>query len=236
MSACPICRTETSAKYRDTPYFQCPTCDVLFQDPMPPKVYAGAHEPDPEAMSESERQVNRDLAKWLFEHVMGGKAGPTLDVGAKFPVLASELWHLSCTAVAMDGDPRVEAYAKALGVTGIVGDFEQLNPDEDLRHALPSARYSLITFIHVFEHTYDPLAVLRKLRRMIADDGAVFIRLPDHRVTGIERDLTPGHLTIHPYIYTLTAMLQALAETQTFAITESYPLVPGQRDLILRPL
>ena len=73
MTACPICNTATEAQFRSTPYWQCPTCDLLFQDPLPPKLWHGAHEAPPDAMGDGEKQANEAVAQFLFERAMGGK-------------------------------------------------------------------------------------------------------------------------------------------------------------------
>ncbi|MGH9807527.1 MAG: methyltransferase domain-containing protein, partial [Terriglobia bacterium] len=107
---------------------------------------------------------------------MGGKTGRTLDVGAALPVLASELAALGCKAHALEGQPVAHDLPRVISV---VGDFEA----DDLA----IDKYRLLTFIHNFEHLYDPLAAICKMRALVADDGAVFIRMPDNQVAGIER-------------------------------------------------
>ena len=228
--ACPVCSAAAAHCYGGSPYWICPDCDAWFQHPAPPKLYHGPHEPPPQSMSLAEQEANRTLARLLFTNVMGSRPGPVMDIGAKLPVLAAELQRLGCTALAMDGAPGAQPLGELLDVAIIGADFEAWNPDAHL------GQFRLITLIHCFEHFYDPVAALRKLRRLIAPDGALFIRLPDHGVPGFERDLTPGHYTIHPFFHTLASLRRALAAAgEPFAIAETYPLAPGQRDLILRP-
>jgi SAM-dependent methyltransferase len=226
---CPICNTASCGQCADTPYWTCLSCDCWWQDPLPPKLYHGPHEAPGDAMGEADKEVNHALAHWLFGHVLKGAKGMTLDVGANYPWLAKCLRDLGCAAVAMDGSQDSHLYAAELGVAHLLSDFEEYD-DEG------GGGLSLITLVHAFEHLYEPIAALRKLRRLIAADGAVFIRMPDHRVPGFERDLTEGHYSIHPFFHTLTSVLQACVETKTFVVTEQYPLTPGQRDLVLRPL
>ena len=154
-----------------------------------------------------------------------------LDVGASCPYLAKCLIDLGCNAMAIEAAPGAPQYAAALSVPLLHCDFEEWTPPEELLGS-----FNLVTMIHVFEHIYKPADAFRKVRRLLTPDGALFIRMPDHRVRGIERDLTPGHYTIHPYIHTLTSILQLCAETGTFAVEEQWALEPGQRDLLLRPL
>lgn len=227
--ACPVDRSEAQARHGTTPYWICPCCDLWFQDPAPPKLWHGSHEAPGDAMGDDEKGVNENLARWLFGHVMRGRPGPTLDIGSHYPWLAKCLNDRGCHALAIDGSQDSHVFAAELGVDHLLCDFET-GAD-----GLPPGQ-RLITFVHVFEHIYDPLAALRKLRALVADDGAVFIRMPDHRVPGYERDLTEGHFTIHPMFWTLTAILQACVETGVFVVSEQFVLTPGQRDLVLRPI
>jgi glycosyltransferase involved in cell wall biosynthesis len=235
-AACPICATVATAKRAATPYWVCGNCDAWFQHPMPPKVYEAAHELPGDLMSERERAINDALAGWLVDHVLGGKPGPALDIGSKFPYLSSRLKARGCQAYAMDDAAVTErAHADVLGVPVLRGDFER-----DAHYFLPDGApypYRLITLVHCFEHFYDPVAAIRKLRASIQDDGRVFIRLPDHGVKGIERDLTPGHFSIHPYVHTLSSILEILAQVHDcFVVDETTALEPGQRDIVLRPI
>ena len=228
MNACPVCATPSDKAIASTPYFECPTCALWFQSPLPPKVFQAPTEYDLAGMPEGDRVVNRDLAARLFDTVMGGRSGRTLDIGAKHPVLASALAERGCAAFAIDGVmPSPEP-----GVICEQVDFEANAVEEG------ADKFRLITMIHVFEHMYDPLAALRKLRALVEDDGRVFLRLPDHRVPGIERDLTAHHFTIHPYVHCLTSLLEALAQVGDCFEIESTGHMNGfgQRDVVLRPI
>ena len=229
-AVCPVCAAAATAKRADTPYWICPSCSLWFQAPLPPKVYEAAHETPGDQMSEDDRAVNDRLAAWLVDDVLEGKPGPSLDIGAKYPYLASRLQARGCSAIAIDGIGKAEAFGEMLGVRTMQADLEHTELSW-----LPKLR--LVTLVHCFEHLYDPLAAIRKLRRLVAEDGRVFIRSPDHGVRGIERDLTPGHFTIHPYVYTLSALLELLVRARDCFVVERHSaLEPGQRDLVLRPI
>lgn len=177
-------------------------------------------------MSDADIAINKSLAAHLFQNVMQGIPGRTLDIGAKIPVLAAALASHGCNAYAIDA----EAPEPAQGVFTVTQDYEKVHVNYE--------PFALITLIHVFEHFYNPLAMLRQLRKDIADNGRVFIRLPDHRIAGYERDLTPHHYTIHPFFHSLTSILESLAQVgDCFEIEHTSAMVgSGQRDIVLRPI
>ena len=228
LTLCPICAAVCREHRLQSPYWRCGNCDVLFQDPMPEKRYHGSHEAPPEQMSDADKAANEYVAGWLFDTVMKGKPGPTLDIGCAYPYLASRLKARGCIAWAIDGDET----PSDLSVLKISADFERWNADKFAEEYQPI----LITMIHNFEHMYRPLDAFRKLRRLIADDGRLFIRSPDHRVPGIERDMTPGHFEIHPYCHTLSSILECCVQTNTFVVESYEQMQPGQMNVVLVPI
>ena len=70
LTLCPICAAVCREHRLQTPYWKCGNCDVLFQDPAPPKVYHGSHEGPPEQMSDGDKAANEYLAGWLFDTIL----------------------------------------------------------------------------------------------------------------------------------------------------------------------
>ena len=230
LTLCPVCSAISKEFVNNTPYRICPNCDAWFQDPAPPKVYHGAHETwRDQPMPENERAANESLADQLFREQMGSKPGPTLDIGADYPILASRFNARGCKALAIDGEP----HTNDLDVASAVLDLER----QEFPKVLAADGFALITCIHVFEHFYRPVDALRKLRQLVAEDGRIFIRSPDHCVPGYERDLTPGHYTIHPFYHSLTSILECCAQAGDCFEVERYDqMQPGQMNVILRPI
>src|SRR6516162_5657414 len=243
MPACPICSASADTRFRDSPYWTCPDCDCWFQQPQPPKVFEGSHEKDAHGdfaghlMSDHDKAVNRALAEHLFATCLHNTPARTLDVGSKYPYLAHCLRSLGCEAFGMDNIEIVPEYARALGVPMLMADFEAIT-EAQIREWTATERFALITLVHVFEHMYDPLAALAKLRRLVADEGRVFIRLPDHRVAGFEQHLSEGHYSIHPYFHALPSVLELLVRKQDLFAIELTSILDGagQRDIVLHPL
>ena len=243
MSKCPVCSTETASKINNTPYWSCPSCDCWFQDPLPPKVYEADHEKDENGnftghnMSDFEKGINKSLAESIFNNFLGSKTGKMLDVGSKYPYLSYCFKNLGCEAFGMDNIEIVPEYSKELDVPMLMADFEALT-EEQIREWTHVEKFQLITMIHMFEHLYNPLEALKKIKSLLADDGVLFLRLPSHDVSGFERDLTPGHFTIHPFFHTLSSLLELLVQGQDlFTVDWTAPMDgAGQRDVVLRPI
>lgn len=230
MPICPVCASPSTAPDRLHGYQLCTGCGLGFQDPLPPKVFEGGHEPFGATMGEGERAVNRGLATNLFARVMRGQPGRCLDVGAKYPFLAHCLRSLGNDAIAMDGIDASPEFGQELGVPMLHLDFEAY----DFAGHEP---FDLITLVHCFEHLYDPLVAILKLRRLVSPTGRVFLRIPDHGVAGYEPNLAPSHLVIHPYFHTLTSLLELLVKAvDAFVVESTYTISPGQRDIVLRPI
>lgn len=241
MVKCPVCSTNTNKKVENTPYWDCPHCGCWFQDPLPDKVYEADHEKDDHGgyaghlMSDHDKNANLQLAGALSAKMQPN--GVVLDIGSKYPYLAHCFRELGHESFGIDGIDIVPEYSKELGVPMICADFEKLTPDE-LVKAFGIERFDMITMVHVFEHMYNPLTTLRVLRSLVKEDGRVFIRLPDHSVLGYERDLTPGHFTIHPYFHALSSMLELLVQAEDLFVVETYrPMAgAGQSDYVLKPI
>ena len=241
---CPVCRALSVSMRKDTPYHTCPSCDLWFQQPLPKKTFEASHEKTSDGhsigeldMNDHNKMVNNELAKSLFTDWLHSKPAKILDVGAKYPYLAHCFKNLGCEAYGMDCIEETEDFGKALGVTMLYADFEAIS-DQQIKDWTHTDKFDLITMVHLFEHMYDPVKALKKAKALLADDGLLFLRLPDHSVPGFERDLTPGHYTIHPYYHSLSSILEILVQGKDlFTIADTTFLSgAGQRDIVLRPL
>lgn len=222
MATCPVCSTHANSQYSNTPYWMCPNCDLWFQDPLPAP---GQRDAVIEGMSDYEKEINQSLAEAVLAK---GRVGRVLDIGSNYPYLAHCFQKLGCEAMAMDRIEGMEKAVDELHVPFLQGDFECTK--------FVDASFEIITLIHSFNYMRDPLNVLRKLRRMLADDGIVQIRIPDHGVSGFEQHI--GHPEAHPYIWSLPAILEVLVQLgDCFTIkTTGANEGAGQRDLTLKPL
>ena len=100
-----------------------------------------------------------------------------LDYGCgngEFLVRAAGLGH---RIVGVDFDPTAVATARARGLAVFEPSAEQ--------SAEFSARFALITAVHVLEHVPDPLALLRDFRRWLKPGGELFLEMPNAAAAGL---------------------------------------------------
>lgn len=122
----------------------------------------------PPGRSDNHGRVRRIVEHWARTR---SRPGTALDVGsglAVFPwALAREGWEVT----ALDPDERQAAHAREVaGVTAVCADFMR---------AEGLGRYDLVTLNKVLEHVPDPVGMLRRAAAHLADDGVVYVEVPD---------------------------------------------------------
>jgi ADP-heptose:LPS heptosyltransferase len=186
-------------------------------------------------MSDGEKEANRHLANSLFDNVLGGNIGLCVDLGAKFPFLSHCLQKRGCDALAVDAIDTAPHFGEVLGVRMLRCDFE-----DDWQWIIKEVGprpVKLFTMVHAFEHVYNPRRLLLRMRDLLAPDGRIFIRMPDHGVPGYERDMRASHYLIHPWFYAIGSILEMCAQLgDVFEVERADEVQPGQRDITLRPL
>ena len=210
---CPVCGSFADAKYGESPYWMCPQCDCWFQDPPPPKVYRFC----PLRMSDKDKQHNKCLADWLFSLCLKDRPGRCLDIGSNYPYLSHCFKELGCEAYGMDGIDEGAQYGSELNVPMIKADFEKCNLEE-----LNLGMFDLITLIHSFEHFYQPLIMLQKLRTLLNPNGAIYMRLPDHSCPNFEWELDQEHYMIHPYFHTSSSIIELLRQCGLYTVAKTW--------------
>ena len=175
---CPLCGTAPrpfGLDFQGLQLARCPTCALEFQHPRPTfeqlavAVYGAAYHPPGEGLIGSARawQFSRQLSR-LHDLVPAGRR-KMLDVGcgagAFMRFAHARGWSVDGTDVTVSGD--------ALGVGGRV--WEGQLPEIDFGHA----RFDVVRFNHVLEHTPDPLAELRRARALVTAGGILLIGVPN---------------------------------------------------------
>lgn len=234
MAKCPVCSENCEFMWGQTPYWMCRNCDTWFQSPVPAATFGGSGSA---AMDEGEKNINSSLATNLFVKYLNEKPGKVLDIGSCYPYFSSAFQSLGCTAYGVDasGDAP-ENYAK-LGVNHLPKSFEDLT-EEDIQKLTKDGKFKLISMVHMFERTRNPIETIRNCRKLLADDGVLYIRMLDHTTDGFNETVVPGHYTSHPFLHSLPSVMEVLVQTKDqFSIAWNEVLGgAGQRDMVLKPL
>ena len=230
MTCCPVCNSISTAMYLKTPYHMCPNCGLWFQHPLPEKVYEAPHEKNSDGsskgaarMDDQAKKINKQIANSIFSKYLGHKPAKILDIGSKFPYLAHCFQQLGCKAFGMDYINETENFGKALGVSMLYADFEEITT-EQVSEWTKTEKFDLITMVHLFEHMYNPIKALKKAKSLLTDNGLLYLRLPDHEISGFEEHLSPGHFSIHPYFHSLSSILEILVHNLQLRKDEVYHL------------
>ncbi|TAG27956.1 MAG: class I SAM-dependent methyltransferase [Burkholderiales bacterium] len=146
----------------------------------------------------------RDRWNWLKQNCSVPVLGdPVLDVGASSGEFVYLAKHLGYKAIGIEPHTGYGEYAR-----------EQLHLD--IRHGslrqliqeLPSSHFSLVTMFHVLEHFVDPAQALAMYRRVLRQDGMLYIEVPGStRLCGKNTLFFRAH-TLHFTAHSLRALLE----------------------------
>jgi 2-polyprenyl-3-methyl-5-hydroxy-6-metoxy-1,4-benzoquinol methylase len=162
----------------------CRGCGLVWSDPRPHDArqfyedeyrlaYKQAYVPKPKHVLRAGRVALSRLDRiraWLRPGMR------VLDVGSGGGEFAYLLRTLGCDVQGVEPNRGYAGYAASqygLDIRlGFIGDVD-----------LPDAGYDLITIWHVLEHTEDPAAVLRQLRRALRPGGILVVEVPNVEAT-----------------------------------------------------
>jgi SAM-dependent methyltransferase len=152
------------------------------------------------------RRVLEFAAAWFG----AGRAAPSiLDVGSGLCVFLHRMKAAGWRCTALDPDRRAAAHAaEAVGVDAVCGDFMTI---EDL------GRFDVVSFNKVLEHVEDPVVMLAKTRRHLAEGGVVYVELPDGEAAAQDGPGREEFFIDHPHIFS-AASLALLATRAGFRV------------------
>ena len=119
-----------------------------------------------------------------------------LDVGSGLGVFPYLMKTNGWDVTALDPDQRAAQHiSEVVGVETICGDFFNVDPDH---------KYDLVTFNKVLEHVKDPIGMLSKSKDNLADEGLVYVEVPDGDIAALDsserEEFTIDHLYIFSFI------------------------------------
>ena len=233
LTHCPLCGNDEFSEIvqaRDRhygnsglfPVVECDRCGLNFLNPTPTVDYLSCAYPvDYYAYQAPSRNLGHP--KWVkgfrkllrsltfyHSHETGDpkfeKAGTMLDIGCGSGTFLASMrdkgWEVE--GVELDGKAADRGLANGLAI--FAGTLDEAR--------FPSAKFDYVRSNHSFEHIHNPKEILREIRRILKDDGRVFIGVPN--VKSFAAKLYGTYwwylgAPVHPFGYspsTLTRMLE----------------------------
>ncbi len=202
--------TPTHSVTFDLDYRFCPQCGLVFMNPQLEQACIDQYllhisfttmtlEPSLEACADKFRP--EELA-YLEQHV--GPGAKVLEVGSGDGHLLYYLQQqMGYEVTGIDLSETYVAYARDnLGIDARLCALEALQAEDGC--------YDLILSKHTFEHLSDPLAGLRKVRRLLKDDGLFILVVPSvYSAVFTLRDM----FSAHNYLFSGNSMRRVLAQS-----------------------
>ena len=190
---CPLCRRPPRGFGVDFQGFhlaRCPTCGLQFQHPRPVfeqlvrAVYGGAYHPPADASVDTRRRgLERQLER--LQAMLAAPCRAMLDVGcgagAFIQFASARGWQVDGT------DVVVTDWARETGARLWEGQL----PDIEFG----PARFDVVRFNHVLEHTQHPLDELRRAREVVTSGGILVVGVPN--LAGLTNSLKNWQSRLH---------------------------------------
>lgn len=153
-----------------------------------------------------ERSDNHGRVERVTE--AAGSRRTILDVGSGLCVFLHAMKQRGFEGTALDPDPRAAAHARdVVGVDAVCGDYLTLDG---------LGRFDLVTFNKVLEHVEDPVAMLGRSRDNLAENGFVYVEVPDGPSAAAEGFEREEFFIEHLHVFSL-ASLALLAHRAGFS-------------------
>jgi 2-polyprenyl-3-methyl-5-hydroxy-6-metoxy-1,4-benzoquinol methylase len=235
-SICPACGKEQGVLFLSAPdrfhgraqvyqLERCPSCTLVFlKDPPPPEQMGEHYGPD---YDRSVAAAGDSPARWSGRVKVIGQyrsGGALLDLGCSsggfLQAVASPSWQLYGIEMSESVARRAES---ASGARVFVGDI--------LDAPYAPASFDVITCFHVFEHLYEPRAVLQKVAEWLKPGGLFYLMVPNIDSAGAKVFKTywyalelPRHLS-HFSPKSLNALAQSAGLEQEMLTTNREPFI-----------
>lgn len=162
-------------------YLRCDRCSTLSIDPVPRERLAEIYPENYYSFAGGTGSPVEKVKQWLdrrmFARLFAGIAGDSLsalDVGGGSGWLLSEARQVEPRlkrTVVVDIDRGARDGAEAAGHEFHLSRVEDVDID---------ARFDIIFLLNLIEHVDDPVAVLAKMRTLLAPSGRILVKTPNH--------------------------------------------------------
>jgi SAM-dependent methyltransferase len=241
---CPLCdasvdSARTLASYPELTWVEC-DCGLIYKrseipDPKAADFYEGGYFGGGEQGRRYTQRRNRRVQKsrnQILDLLNHAPPGPLLDIGCSMGYTLEAARELGLTPTGSDISEFALGECRGLGFRAERGELGRL-PFAD-------GEFGLVTMKHVLEHTPDPRAALREVRRVLKPGGGLFIAIP-HGGYGKSRRrplesqfyLPARHGREH-FVYYTPATLGRLLEQEGFRVGRVHPALFHRRAGALR--
>jgi ubiquinone/menaquinone biosynthesis C-methylase UbiE len=198
----------------------CRRCGLVFLDPvLTDEAYAAFYRStyrplvsayhgrriDAETIEEEQHDYAAALGDLLAQFLAPG--GELLDVGGSTGVVAEHLaGRFELRAAVLDPAPAELERAAARGLETIVGTGESYDPGD--------RRFDAVLLCQTVDHLLNVAGVLGKARRLLADDGLLFVDVVDFRAAYLRAwSIEDATKVDHPHYFTDATIRAYLART-----------------------
>lgn len=232
LAQCPLCGGERHRDYALHPeleWVEC-ECGLIYKRTQSPSIsmesiyqesyFTGGYD----ARLPRRIQKSRHQLLDVLNHV---EPGPALDVGCSLGYALHAARQLGLDPAGADVSEFAARACREQGFDARRGGMGAL-PFED-------ARFAIVTMKHVLEHTPDPRAALRDVRRVLRPRGGLFIAVPDPRYGKAVRSpqtsrfYQPSAKGIQHFIYYTPATLSRLLSEEGFEVVRVNPHIVHRR-------
>ncbi len=174
---CPLCGRDEAyplLEWRNTRMVRCHGCSLVYRNPrQKASDIREAYASNQTSLELEERVGNRRRHQFgRFLDSLPDRPGRLLDIGCGYGFFLKIADEKGWKAVGVDVDPKGIAYAKEhLQVNALLGDIRELN--------FPDGSFDLVTLWNVVDFVPNPLDFLSEIRRVLKEDGYLFIRTPN---------------------------------------------------------
>jgi len=163
---------------------KCTECGLVFRNPRPSYETIKEYYKDDYSNIFLEEQT-KSYRKGIFRHFLATSIkdkgeGRLLDVGSGYGIflsLAKDLgWEVYGIELSMDA---CQFARKNFGLNVFCGDLKEAS--------FPKDHFDVVTLWNILDHTTNPLEQLLEIKRILKDNGLLFIRLPNFLFQGKSR-------------------------------------------------
>ena len=192
---CPICASagiskvfkvkDNTASQEFFEIYHCSNCQVRFTQNPPSESSIGEYYKSENYISHTDtskglinriyqtvRNISINQKKKLIEKITGLTRGHLLDVGSGTGYFAAAMQKAGWNVTGLE--PDEQARNVSLQQHGL-----KLLPADDL-FKLPENRFQVITLWHVLEHVHDIKKYVEAFRKLLTDNGKLFIAVPNY--------------------------------------------------------